>query len=135
MASKNILKTMAAIALGKVMTESIGATEQIIFDNAWDAWGFYPDIKDIAIITGWLNSFEREIWHGAEQDAHTNLSFAIAILERQTGFLRGRKRYVINRIIDVLQELYDGLPPPVVDEYACNAEAAIAFDIWDKIVG
>lgn len=137
--TRNELKTMAAVAYGQAAVQKVGAYPKMreAVHNAFDIWRCERSSlthQNIKQSSKWLEEFERALWKGEEQEAHTHLSFAIAILERQSGFLKGRKLKVIDYMVKVMLQIYNDLPASLHSEDFCNDLASRAVEIWEEVI-
>ena len=135
--SKNELKSVAAIAFAQICLDKInvmGKNERKVLDKAYHCFSKSIDHSRYLTVCRWLNQFEQETFGGRKQEAHTYFSFAIAILERQSSFLKGKKLDAFNQLISLLTSEYEKLEKPDNPEFCCNDMAAFAVEKWEGII-
>ncbi len=134
--TKKELMTLTSVAFAQAAIRKIGINPDMnrSVNKAFDIWKCKMSKQDINQSAKWLNNFERLLWKGDEQDARVHLSFAIAILERQSEFLRGRKLKAIDKIIVILLLAYNDLPGGVQSENSCSDLASRAVQVWEEVI-
>ncbi len=134
--TKNELRTLSAVAFAQAAIRKIGIDPDMnrAVQKAFSVWKCKLTKRDIKQSSKWLEEFERALWKGEEQEAHTHLSFAVAILEKQSEFLRGRKLKAIDEIIVILLMAYNDLPESLHSEDFCSDLASRAVSVWEEII-
>ncbi len=134
--TKNELRTMTAVAFAQATIRKIGIDPDMnrAVNKAFNIWNCKMSKRDMQISTKWLDNFEKLLWHGEEQEAHVHISFAVAVLERQAEFLRGRKLKAIDKIIVVLLLAYNDLPESLHSEHFCSDLASRAVSVWEGVI-
>ncbi len=134
--TRNELKTVTVLAFCRVAVSHIEVNLKmhIAVNEALRLWDQTISKSNQLQMLEWLSGFEGALWKGKPQEAHTNLSFGIAILECQADFLKGRKANAVNQVIAIMMEIYDNLPKPEDSEHLCNDIAIDALEIWKKVV-
>ncbi len=134
--TKKELFTMTAVAFAQAAIRKIGIDPDMnrAVNRAFDVWRCKMSKRDMQISTKWLDNFERSLWKGEEQEAHVHISFAVAILERQSEYLKGRKLKAIDKIIVVLLLAYNDLPESLHSENFCSDLASRAVSVWEEVI-
>jgi len=135
--TKNELKTATAVAFSQAAIEKLGKPMPQMLKACNHAFNLWPEPltkKNYDTMTKWITLFEDKLWRGKLQEAHTNISFAMAIIEHQAAFLSDKKKNALDAILKVLEEQYEALEPPECTEYDCNRNADKARLIWNEVV-
>ncbi len=134
--TKKELMTLTAVAFAQAAIRKVGVNPEMYraVNKAFDVWNCKMSKRDMDQSVKWLDNFEQALWQGEEQEAHVYLSFAIAVLERQSEFLRGRKLKAIYKIIVILLLAYNNLPESLHSEHFCSDLASRAVDVWEEVI-
>ncbi len=134
--TKNELRTLTAVAFAQAAIRKIGIDPDMnrAVNKAFNIWKCKMSKRDINQSAKWLNNFEQLLWKGEEQEAHVHISFAVAVLERQSEFLKGRKLKAIDKIIVVLLLAYNDLPESLHSENFCSDLASRAVSVWEEVI-
>ncbi len=134
--TKKELMTMTSVAFAQAAIRKIGINPDMnrSVNKAFDIWKCKMSKRDMDISSKWLDDFERLLWKGEEQEAHVHISFAVAVLERQAEFLRGRKLESIDKIIVILLLAYNDLPESLHSENFCSDLASRAVQVWEEVI-
>ncbi len=134
--TKNELITVTALSFCQAAVRHCGINPKMhkAVKEAFLLWGKEVSKSNRAQMSKWFGGFIKSLWKGKPQEAHTNLSFGIAIMEYQADFLRGRKLDAVDQVIAIMTKIYANLPKPEGSEHLCNDIAVEALAKWKEVV-